>query len=112
MKADDFRRSALAMQDAVEGAHMGHPDFRVNNRIFASLHSQDRFGMVRLTLDQQQRLIAEHPGSFAPESGAWGRSGGTRVMLTEIDEDTLGEAITLAWQNLANAAGKPARKRK
>ena len=100
------------MQDAVEGAHMGHPDFRVNNRIFASLHSQNRFGMVRLTPDQQQRLIAEHPEAFAPESGAWGRSGGTRVMLTEVDEDTLGEAMTLAWQNLAKVADKPARKRK
>ena len=100
------------MQGAVEGAHMGHPDFRVNDRIFASLHSQDRFGMVRLTPEQQQRLIAEHPEAFAPESGAWGRSGSTRVMLAEVDEDTLGEAMTLAWQNLAKVAGKPARKRR
>jgi hypothetical protein len=35
MRADDFRRIALAMTDAVEGAHMGHPDFRVKGKIFA-----------------------------------------------------------------------------
>ena len=35
----EFRRIALGMKDAVEGAHMGHPDFRVNGRIFATLHA-------------------------------------------------------------------------
>jgi hypothetical protein len=36
MRENDFRRIALGMEGAVEGAHMGHPDFRVNNRIFAT----------------------------------------------------------------------------
>ena len=62
---------ALAMQGAVEGTHMGHPDFRVRNRIFATLHSDDLFGMVALTPDQQQRFIGDDPNSFTPESGAW-----------------------------------------
>jgi len=107
-----FRRIALAMKGAVEGAHMGHPDFRVSKRIFASLHSGEQFGMVKLTPDQQQELIRQHPAAFSPEAGAWGRAGCTRVALNAVDEDTLGEAITLAWQNLANAEGKAARKRK
>jgi hypothetical protein len=29
MNAEDFRRIARGMAGAVEGAHMGHPDFRV-----------------------------------------------------------------------------------
>ena len=33
----DFRRTALRLPEATEGAHMGHPDFRVRNKIFASL---------------------------------------------------------------------------
>jgi hypothetical protein len=32
-----FRRLALSLPEAAEGAHMGHPDFRVRNKIFASL---------------------------------------------------------------------------
>ena len=110
--ASIFRRIALAMQDAVEGAHMGHPDFRVHNRIFASLHTQDRFGMVKLTPDQQKELIRQYPAAFSPEAGAWGRAGCTRVTLSAVDEDPLGEAMTLAWQNLANAKSKPAKPRK
>jgi hypothetical protein len=103
---NDFRRIALGMKDAIERAHMGHPDFRINGRIFATLH-HDRLtagrgpmaGMVVLTPAQQQTFMRDHPASFTPESGAWGRSGCTRVQLDAVDEDTLGDAMTLAWQN-------------
>ena len=71
MRENDFRRIALAMEGAAEGAHMGHPDFRVNNRIFATLHHDRTFGMVALTADQQEQFMRAHPDAFAPESGAW-----------------------------------------
>lgn len=80
---------------------MGHPDFRIRNRIFATLHHDRKFGMVKLTPDQQKAFVRDNPSAFAPESGAWGRAGCTSVRLDAIDEDTLGEAITLAWQNTA-----------
>ena len=98
MRAQEFRRIALAMTDAIEGSHMGHPDFRVNGRIFATLHPDNKFGMVKLPPDEQQRFVDENPGAFAPESGAWGRQGCTRVRLDAVDEDALGEAMTIAWQ--------------
>jgi hypothetical protein len=110
MKLDGFRRIALGMADAIERSHMGHPDFRVvsNGRIFATLHADDQFGMVALTPEQQERFMQEAPAAFSPESGAWGRMGCTAVRLDSVDEDTLGEAMTLAWQN---AASKPAPRR-
>jgi hypothetical protein len=86
------------MKDASEGAHMGHPDFRAGGRIFATLHADNRHGMVKLTPEQQQRFVESHPGACTPESGAWGRQGCTRVRLDAVDEDTLGEALTFAWQ--------------
>jgi hypothetical protein len=109
MNTTTFRRMALALEDAVEGAHMDHPDFRVKNRVFASLHSKDRFGMVKLTPAQQKEFVEGHPGAFEPESGAWGRSGYTRVILNAADEEAVGEALTLAWQNTRTA---PTRKRR
>jgi hypothetical protein len=114
LKPNDFRRIALGMQNAIEAAHMGHPDFRVNGRIFATIHPDDQWGMVKLTPDQQQRFVRAHPASFEPENGAWGRQGCTRVRLNAVDEDTLGEAMTLAWQNIANtrAVGRPRARRR
>jgi hypothetical protein len=112
MRENDFRRMALGLEGAVEGAHMGHPDFRVNNRIFATLHHDRETGMVALTPDQQAQFMRAHPDAFAPESGAWGRSGSTRVRLASVHEEALGEAMTLAWQNTVNkGASKPTRKR-
>ena len=112
MREKEFRRIALGMAGAVEGAHMGHPDFRVNNRIFATLHDDRACGMVMLTPEQQQQFMRAHPDAFAPESGAWGRAGCTRVTLASVHEETLGEAMTLAWQNtVSKGASQPTRKR-
>ena len=91
---------------------MGHPDFRVNGRIFATIHPDPAFGMVKLTPEQQQELMRDHPAVFAPENGAWGRAGCTRVRFAAVDEETLGAAVTLAWQNLARAAAAKCVKRR
>ncbi|MDD5543053.1 MAG: MmcQ/YjbR family DNA-binding protein [Acidobacteriia bacterium] len=100
----NFRTLALKMTGAIESAHMGHPDFRVGGRIFATLHADLKWGMVKLTPDQQQTFVRENAKAFSPEKGAWGRSGCTRVRLESVDEDTLGEAMTLAWQNIVKKA--------
>jgi hypothetical protein len=110
MTAAGFRRLALALDGVIESAHMGHPDFRVNGRIFATLREDNQHGMVKLTPHQQADILQSHSQTFAPESGAWGRSGCTRVTLKVIDEELLGEVLTLAWQNTVNApAAKPKR---
>lgn len=88
---------------------MGHPDFRIDKRIFASLHPGDETGMVKLTPDQQATFIEDHPKAFAPEAGAWGRNGCTRVVLASVDEDALGEALTLAWRNTKKVQRKKCR---
>jgi hypothetical protein len=103
MTPSDFRRIALQMQDAIEGEHMAHPDFRAHGRIFATLHPDGKQGMVKLTPDQQRTLLRENPTTFTPASGAWGRQGCTMVRLSAVDEETLGEAMTLAWQGAASA---------
>jgi uncharacterized protein YdhG (YjbR/CyaY superfamily) len=108
MTADDFRRIALGMKGATEGAHMGHPDFRVNGRIFATLRAGGERGMVKLTPDEQRRFVGVDPRAFWPESGAWGLGGATAVALDAVGEDELGEALTIAWQS-AVAKTTPAR---
>ena len=113
LSPEDFRRIALGMEGAIESAHMGHPDFRVNGRIFATLHADHQWGMVKLTPGQQQKFVRENSATFVPENGAWGRQGCTRVRLDSVEEDTLGEAMTLAWQNAAakRAGGRSKPKR-
>jgi hypothetical protein len=109
MLASDFRRIVLGMAGAFEASHMGHPDFRAHGRIFATLNAEQTRGVVMLTPEQQQMFLGDHPAMFEPAPGAWGRSGSTWVTLDAADEDTVGEAVTLAWQNAAaRAAAKGA----
>jgi len=96
-----FRRIALALDGAFESAHMGHPDFRAHGRIFVTLQHDPLWGALMLTPAQQQQFIKDYPESFKPAAGAWGAGGSTLVHLPSVDEETLGEAITLAYQNAA-----------
>ena len=101
MTADAFRELALSMEDAVESAHMGHPDFRANGRIFATLHPGEERGMVKLTPEEQGEFLKQHSTMFTPSSGAWGRQGCTDVLLEAADEPTLRAAMLLAWEGVA-----------
>jgi hypothetical protein len=98
MTDDDFRDIALALDGATEGAHMGHPDFRANNRIFASLRADDPTGMVKLTPEQQAVFLHDHPAMFAPSPGAWGRGGCTDVILAKARVPAVRAAMQLAWE--------------
>ncbi|HEX4228506.1 MAG TPA: MmcQ/YjbR family DNA-binding protein [Bryobacteraceae bacterium] len=58
MTANDFRRLALQLPGATENAHMGHPDFRVNGKIFATLnYPNEDWGMVKLPPERQDSLF-------------------------------------------------------
>src|SRR5690349_25144193 len=90
MNAKDFRRIALSLEGAEEGAHMGSPDFRVGGRIFATLASQSQgYGNLMLTPDQQAAFVGEAPEVFLPIAGGWGRMGMTHIRLAAANEDVL-----------------------
>jgi hypothetical protein len=112
MKAciDLFRRLALALPEASESSHMGNPDFRLNDRIFATLSAQSRgLGTLKLTVEQQQSFIAEMPTIFQPVQGGWGRMGMTFVDLHLVDEATLHGALVTAYNNVkSKQVGKKA----
>jgi hypothetical protein len=97
----DFRRHALDLAGATEGAHMGHPDFRLNNRIFATLSMQDKGrGVLKLSPEQQQTFIAELPDVFEPVFGGWGRMGLTLIHLAAAEQDLLAGALATAYRNV------------
>jgi len=101
MTAAGFRRMALALPEATEGAHMGHADFRVRNKIFATLDETETLGMVKLNPEQQHEFVKAQPEMFVPVKGGWGRKGATHVRLAATDERALAKALGIAWRNTA-----------
>jgi len=97
-----FRRLALGLPGASESAHMGHPDFRVGGRIFATLaYPDESWAMVKLTPEQQEAFVEAEPEVFVPVKGGWGVRGATSVRLRAATPRTLGPALQTAWRNLA-----------
>lgn len=101
MTANEFRELALALPEAEEHEHMGHPDFRVRGKIFATLGPQEEWGMVKLTLEQQSLFVRTDPKVFEPVPGGWGRKGATKVILQAASESAVRQALTAAWRNTA-----------
>ena len=98
MNASDFRRIALSLDGAIEGSHMGAPDFRVGGRIFATLASQEQgYGNLMLTPEHQAEFIEAQPEIFLPIPGGWGRMGATHIRLANADKDVLSGALRAAW---------------
>jgi hypothetical protein len=96
-----FRKLALSLEGAMEGAHGGHPDFRAGGKVFASLgYPGKEWGMVKLDAEQQQMLVSAEPGMFVPVKGTWGLRGATSVRLAAADARTMLNALTMAWRNV------------
>lgn len=102
MTADAFRRLALSLPEAIESSHMGHPDFRVGGKIFATLGAPDpSYAMVKLHPDQQEAFVSAEPAVFVPVKGGWGLQGATNVRLRPAKAKSVKVALATAWRNTA-----------
>ena len=102
MTADQFRRLALGLPGVTESVHMGHPDFRVGNKIYATAgYTDDARGVIKLTPKQQREFVRTEPRIFVPVKGAWGRRGSTSVCVKAATKAKLASAIIAGWRSIA-----------
>ncbi|SRR6266540_3610615 len=100
MTSNEFRKMALGLPGTIESAHMSHPDFRVEGRIFATLgYPDESWGMVKLTGEQQRAFIKKGKGAFQPCKGVWGERGATNVHLASVKRSLLKSALRAAILN-------------
>lgn len=99
MTPHQFRELALSFDGAEEREHGGHPDFRVNGKIFATLgYPDESFGVVVLSPEEQNVLVQNYPKAFVPVKGKWGEKGSTTVILKHATKAAASEALELAWE--------------
>lgn len=108
----EFRQFALALPGAEQRAHMGHPDFRVGGRVFATLnYPAAGWGMIKLSPEHQELFLRAEPAAFVAVKGAWGRQGCTNVNVRLAKKTAVREALELAWRALAPTPGAKGRGR-
>ena len=94
-------RAGAGIAETAESKHMGHPDFRVAGKIFATLSADETSGCLKLTPQQQAVFVRSEPAVYKPLNGAWGLRGWTRVELAAATEPSLRQALVQAWRNTA-----------
>ncbi|MGB9142008.1 MAG: MmcQ/YjbR family DNA-binding protein [Aestuariivirga sp.] len=100
MTNEDLRRLALALPETEEKSHFDKADFRVRNKIFASL-KDEATGVIKLSPEEQSVMAEADPEVFQALPGGWGHKGWTKVTLAKADETTLRSALQTAWRNVA-----------
>ena len=96
LSAEDARRLALALPDAVERDHHGRPSFRVGGRIFATLWDPEHMNVM---LDEPGILTAVQANPDTCEEVWWGkRLAAVRVELGAVHSELLAELLEDAWE--------------
>lgn len=93
-----FRAMALSLPEAEEREHMGHPDFRVRDKIFASLQPSMRLVSLKVDKELQAGLIEAEPTKF---TRVWGNTAWTGVHLDHIEPGELRALIVGSWRLVA-----------
>jgi hypothetical protein len=95
------RKILLALPDAREGAHMGHPDFRVGNRVFASLAPRKKnIAVVKLSIANQTALLQMDPDAFS--LNGWSLQGWTNVHLDKVTPTRFRTLAQESWTAVAS----------
>jgi hypothetical protein len=91
------RRLALALPEAVERSHFARPDFRVHNKIFATLPPDGHTVVLRLAPANVDALVSANPATFWNEwRGRW-----LGIRLDRIALPLLRDLLLDAWRTVA-----------
>ena len=96
---EQAREIALAMPQAEEKGHQGHPDFRVRNRIFMTLWPDENRVVLKFPVADQTALVAADPETF--RLPGWAHQGWTEVRLGGIGPERFRELVASAWRHVA-----------
>jgi predicted DNA-binding protein (MmcQ/YjbR family) len=106
MTGADVRALCLSLPEATEQEtwgdedHRGHPTFRVRDRIFVLMGTDERGASIKTSMDEQAALISAFPEA-ARVAAYTGRFGWVDVVFAAIPDEVLRETIENAWARTA-----------
>jgi hypothetical protein len=100
MTVAQFRALVLAMPEAEEGQHHGHPDFKVRKKIFATLWPDKGRGVLMLPLVEHLAALQRTPAAYV-SLGKPSLRGVTGVMLEQADAGDVRDLVVEAWCHTA-----------
>ncbi|KOP37647.1 MmcQ/YjbR family DNA-binding protein [Flavobacterium sp. WLB] len=98
---EDFRKSALSFENAVEEPHFEKTSFRVNKKIFATFDEKNNRAILKLNEIDQSVFCASSEMIFYPIPNKWGKQGWTIVELSKVRPEMFQDTLQLSYQNVA-----------
>lgn len=106
MTLDEVSALIEALPGVARHRQDGAVDFKVDNSIFVSI-TIDRLVVLKLSLEQQDMVVASEPKGFAPVKGGWGERGWTEMNFGYLDEAAALSGIMIAWTNVTPNKQRP-----
>lgn len=100
---EQARKAALSLPETEEKPHFHLTSFRVKNKIFATIHADKNYVMVKLSLIDQSVFCSYNKEVIFPVPGGWGRKGATFIHLKKVKLSMFKDALTTAWKTTAPA---------
>ena len=98
---EQAQKAALELPETEEKPHFHLTSFRVKNKIFATIHADKNYLMVKLTPMDQSVFCSYDKEIVFPVPGGWGKKGATFINLKKVRRSMLVDALTTAWKTTA-----------
>lgn len=98
---EQARKAALSLPESEEKPHFQLTSFRVNDKIFATIHADKNYMMVKLSAIDQSVFCSYDKDVIFPVPGGWGRKGATFINLKKVNRAMFVDALTMAWKTTA-----------
>jgi len=100
---EQARKMALGLPETREKAHFHLAGFWVKKKIFATIHADKNYVMVKLSAIDQSVFCAYDKEVIFPVPGGWGKHGATFINLKKVRKSMFLDALTTAWKSVAPA---------
>jgi len=98
---EQARNMALSLPETEEKIHFHLAGFWIKNKIFATIHSDKNYVMVKLTPIDQSVFCSFNKEVIFPVPGGWGKHGATFINLKKVRKSMFLDALTTAWKTVA-----------
>ena len=100
MTFETVRRLAIPLPGVEEGTSYGTPALKVKGKLFARLHDNGEWLVVRIDLDERAMRLRTDPDVFLVTEHYLGYPW-ILVRLSDVEEDELRELLQDAWRLVA-----------
>ncbi len=98
---ETVRQIALSLPEVTEQPHFDKPSFRIGKKIFATLNIPANRVCVKLSEVDQDVFSSFDRTVIYPVPNKWGKQGWTLINLPNVPIETLMDALTTAYCEVA-----------